>query len=367
MFPTRYSEILQRIDQIDPVQYGKTRNYLDGAVTRLSPYISRGVISTRQVAKAILKKGYAPHTIESFLQELAWRDYFQQVWRVKGDAINTDLKQAQPQVAHPHIPLNIVQAQTGISAIDTGITELYRSGYMHNHVRMYVASIACNIAWSHWLAPAKWMYFHLLDADWASNALSWQWVAGSFSSKKYYANQENINRYCYTHDKNTFLDVDYTDFETMNIPDILKETVELSLSTTLPETPAPVLNKALPTYVYTFYNLDPNWDAEVDANRILLFEPSFFNTYPVSTKTIEFILDLSKNIPNLQIVTGEFTDVFKAINKTTIHFKEHPTNQHFEGTEHRRDWIFEAVQGYYPSFFSYWKQCKKNLDALLND
>ena len=80
---------------------------------------------------------------------------------------------------------------------------------MHNHLRMYVASIVCNVAQSHWINPARWMYYYLLDADWASNSLSWQWVAGSNSNKKYFANQDNINKYCLTTQKGTFLDLDY--------------------------------------------------------------------------------------------------------------------------------------------------------------
>lgn len=65
-FTTDISEILDNIDKIDPVKYGKTRNYLDGAVTKLSPYISRGVISTKQVAASVLAKGYMPYEIENF-------------------------------------------------------------------------------------------------------------------------------------------------------------------------------------------------------------------------------------------------------------------------------------------------------------
>ena len=55
---------------------------------------------------------------------------------------------------------------------------------------MYIASIVCNIAKSHWKLPTKWFYYYLLDGDLASNNLSWQWVCGANSSKKYYANQE---------------------------------------------------------------------------------------------------------------------------------------------------------------------------------
>ena len=201
-FSTDYTEIIQQIHKIDPVAYGKTRNYLNGAVTKLSPYISRGVISTKQIAEIVLSKGYDPVQIESFLKELAWRDYFQQVWLFLGDEINKDIKQAQPNFDHYNISTAILNSSTGIKAIDLGIDELRNNGYLHNHIRMYVASICCNVGKNHWLKPAKWMYYYLLDADWASNALSWQWTAGSFSSKKYYANQENINKFGSTVRKN---------------------------------------------------------------------------------------------------------------------------------------------------------------------
>ena len=180
-FETGYDAIIAQVHQIDPIAYGRSRNYLDGAVTRLSPYISRGVISTKQIAEIVLAKGYDLDQIERFLQELAWRDYFQRVWMALGDDINNDIKQPQPNVEHNGIPEALTNANIGITAVDRGIHDLKTDGYLHNHLRMYVASIACNVGRSYWLAPAKWMYYYLLDADWASNALSWQWVAGSFS------------------------------------------------------------------------------------------------------------------------------------------------------------------------------------------
>jgi deoxyribodipyrimidine photo-lyase len=209
MIPTRYEEIVGMLDEIDPIRYATSRNYTDGAVTRLSPYISRGLLSTRQIAKSILNKNYSWQQAECLIKELAWRDYFQQVWRALKNDINLDIKQMQQKVKHHDLPKGILEANTGITSIDTGIQALYEDGYMHNHVRMYVASICCNVAQSHWLTPAKWMYYHLLDADWGSNALSWQWVSGCFSSKKYYANQENINRFTRSNQRQTFLDTDY--------------------------------------------------------------------------------------------------------------------------------------------------------------
>ncbi|MBD0777611.1 hypothetical protein HPE56_07385 [Maribacter sp. ANRC-HE7] len=205
LFPTSYNEVLQRLQKIDPLAYRATRNFIDGKVTYLSPYISRGVISTKQVLASVLKRGYTPEKIEKFIQELAWRDYWQQIWIAKGNAIDLDLKQAQHPVTNTDLSSAIINGKTGIEAIDTAITDFYRTGYLHNHVRMYVASLACNIAKSHWKFPAHWMYYHLLDADWASNALSWQWVAGANSNKKYVANQENVNKYCHTDQRGTAL------------------------------------------------------------------------------------------------------------------------------------------------------------------
>lgn len=366
MFTTEYSEILKLIEKIDPIAYGKTRNYIDGAVTKLSPYISRGVISTKQIANAVLKRGYEPKQIESFLKELAWRDYYQQVWIARTNEIDRDLKQSQSPVSNHLIPEQVIMADTTIDAINYGIKGLYEHGYMHNHLRMYVASLCCNVAQCHWMQPAKWMYYYLLDADWASNALSWQWVAGSFSSKKYFANQENINKFCFTNQKNTFLDIPYDGFEQLVIPEELKSTVPFSLRTNLPKSASLSINKELPIYLYNFYNLDCNWDAEIKANRILLLEPNFFEKYPVSDKTIAFILVLSKNIPDIQIIVGAFEEMFESSLHNQIHFKEHPTFAHYKGVKHQREWMFEQVEGYFSSFFAYWKKCEKLLPELLN-
>lgn len=361
LFPTSYDEIKQRIRKIEPVKYGKTRNFTDGAVTYLSPYISRGVISTRQILTDLLDRGYQPKAIEKIIQELAWRDYWQQIWIAKGNAIDDDLKNAQIPIFNNKISQAIVNATTGITAIDTAITNLYKTGYLHNHVRMYIASIACNISKSHWKLPAQWMYYHLLDADWASNALSWQWVAGSNSHKKYYANQENINKYCYTQQKNTFLDVPYESFDTLPVPEVLKDVFVPKLKTHLPPKSPLTINNNVPSFIYNFYNLNPLWKRGINANRILLLEPSHFKKYPVSQQTIDFVLSLSKNIKEIQIFVGEFKELVELYFINDVYFIEHPLNNHYQGTEEPRNWMFN-VKGYYSSFFSFWKKCKKKLN-----
>ncbi len=359
MLTTKIEEILGQIEGIDPVEYGRTRNFLNGAVTRLSPYISRGVISTKHILDSVLQKGYKFYEYERFAQELAWREYFQNVWLATGDELDDDLKQPQQGVENSLMPKALLDAETGIEAIDKGIRDLYETGYVHNHLRMYIAAAACNIGKSHWRVPAKWMYFHLLDADWASNALSWQWTAGTFSSKKYYANQENINKFCATRQHKTFLDVDYSEFDELAVPEVLRETENPLLTTELPKKGLLKIDSSRPTLVYNFYNLDPFWKSDLQANRVLLFEPTHFEKYPVSSKTIDFVLKLAENIEQIQVFTGEFGDLKTEHGLSEIYYKEHPTNQHYTGTREGRDWMFPEVRGYFPSFFAFWKGCER--------
>jgi deoxyribodipyrimidine photo-lyase len=358
-FPADYGSIIKMVKQIDPIKYSKTRNYTNGAVTYLSPYISRGVISTKIVFEYVKLKGYKFSEIETFLKELCWRDYFQRVGQVKD--LNQDIKQPQHPILNTEIPKQIVNADTGISGIDQAIKQLYANGYMHNHCRMYTASVVCNIAKSHWLHPAKWMYYHLLDGDWASNACSWQWVAGANSNKKYFVNQENINKFTGTNQNQTFLDKSYANIEEIEVPSQLFTTSTLYFETKLPKFEILELIDELPTYIYNYYNLDPKWHENEIGNRVLLLEPNFFEAYPVSEKCIDFMLSLSKNISQLKVYIGSFDSLVKNHNLKTIHFKEHPLNIGYVGIEEPRDWISEKVTGYHPSFFSYWKKVEKQL------
>ncbi len=148
-FPTNYEAIVKRVSSIEPIKYGSSRNYINGAVSYLSPYISRGVISTKLVFKEILRRGHPTGRVQKLIQELAWRDYWQQVWIAKGDAINQDIKHEQFPVTNSSIASAIVYGKTGIKAIDSAIAQFYETGYLHNHLRMYIASIACNIGQSH--------------------------------------------------------------------------------------------------------------------------------------------------------------------------------------------------------------------------
>jgi deoxyribodipyrimidine photo-lyase len=221
---------------------------------------------------------------------------------------------------------------------------------------MYLAAITCNVGKYHWQAPASWLYYHLLDGDLASNALSWQWCAGTFSNKLYYANQENINRYTGSQQTGTFLDVDYEDLPSQPIPEHLCRSVEAELAFTPPVTKPLDLQEGIPTFIYTHYTLDPTFHEGEESNRILVLEPSHFAKHPMAPKTMQFIYDLAENIPGIQIYYGEYA----SLNLKGV-FRDHPINAHFQGTREVHPTLAPGLQGEFNSFFSFWNKLSKQL------
>ncbi len=354
---------------IDPVHYARTRNHILGSVTKLSPYISRGVIATRNVMGLLQEKGWTWKECESLLKELAWRDYFQRVQQHHPRLHILAIKQEQTGVVSGGIPSAVMNGETGIDGIDNGIRELMETGYMHNHQRMYTAMLCCNIGQYHWKACADWLYYHLIDGDVASNYCSWQWTAGAFSSKRYIANQENINHYTDTHQLGTFLDADYDALREMPIPNLLQEkqdwqpfhwsskALKEAMNGRFPE--AKTKEDNLPVVLYNSYQLlQDEWIHEPH-HKVLLLEPSFFQKFPISPSVMCWILDQAALIEGLMYFVGEWDEWSQMTTGKEIFFVEHPLFAHYQGTQLSRSWMFPEVDGYYPSFFGFWKQVEK--------
>jgi len=219
--PTR-AAALARIAAVKPAAYARTRNHIEGDVTRLSPYLTHGLISLRAVLAGVLQhspEAAAMPIDHKFVYELAWREYFHHVWHHEGDGIFDSLHEGVlPEGEYaPQMPADVRAAQTGIPAIDTAVRTLYTTGYLHNHARMWLASYVVHLRKVHWCAGANWMFGHLLDGDLASNHLSWQWVAATGSSKPYLFNAENVARYAPPewHSAGTLIDTTYEELEAM--------------------------------------------------------------------------------------------------------------------------------------------------------
>lgn len=187
---------LARLAAVRPADYARSRNALDGAVTRLSPYLSHGVLTLPEVHADIVAR-FALDPQHKLIYEFGWREYFHHVWDRRGEAIFASLHPGPlPDAAYARtLPQDIREGHSGVPVIDRAVAELYATGYLHNHVRMWLASYVVHLRKVHWRAGADWLYGHLLDGDLASNHLSWQWVAGTGSHKPYLFNAENVAKY----------------------------------------------------------------------------------------------------------------------------------------------------------------------------
>ena len=192
------------LQRIQPERYGKGRNFLDGPVTRLSPYIRHGVLTLAEVREAVFNQLQAPggggrSAGDKLINELGWRDYWQRLWRQLGNGIWRDQEELKtghhPGAYSPDLPADVAEGRTGLACMDGFIRELHSTGWLHNHARMWLAAYVVHWRRIRWQAGAQWFLRHLLDGDPASNNLSWQWVASSFSHKPYVFNRANLERY----------------------------------------------------------------------------------------------------------------------------------------------------------------------------
>ena len=217
-FPPTLAAARARIAAVRPADYARSRNALDGAVTRLSPYITHGLVSLPEVLAGVA----ARHRLDvqhKLVFELGWRAYFHHVWQHRGAGILQSLHPGPlPEAAYAgELPADIRTGCTGVPVIDQAVRTLYTEGYLHNHARLWLASYVVHVRRVHWRAGADWLLGHLLDGDLASNHLSWQWVAGTGSHKPYLFNADNVARHAPPawHSPGTVVDTAYEHLEAL--------------------------------------------------------------------------------------------------------------------------------------------------------
>ena len=199
--PTRggRAAALATLAAIHPQRYERSRNYLDGDVTRLSAYLRHGVLTLAEVRDHALQQVKEPRDAGKLINELAWRDYWQHLYRQLGEGIWQDQEPYKTGYASSHyaseLPADIPEGATTLACIDSFAHQLTDTGYLHNHARMWFAAYVVHWREIRWQAGARWFLEHLIDGDPASNNLSWQWVASTFASKPYFFNRENLARY----------------------------------------------------------------------------------------------------------------------------------------------------------------------------
>lgn len=183
----------KKLNSVDVVAYARNHHFLNGAVTHLSPYLRHGCLSLNETFFFIKNRfGLEAQTL---LTALASRDYWRQVWYEKGDAIYSEIEPPKVAIGYAALTDAVRQGKTGLPCMDAFVNDLLATGYVHHHARMWLASYIVHHLKIDWRAAADWFEHHLLDGDIASNHLSWQWLASTFSSKPYYFNKESLSRY----------------------------------------------------------------------------------------------------------------------------------------------------------------------------
>ena len=184
-------------------EYSKLRNFDFGPNKRsntscLSPYITHGVINETEVIKKSLDK-FSFSKNEKFIQEILWRTYWKGWMELRSgvwDDYLIDLKKIKQEFKNNRDYLNAIEGNTKIECFNEWVNELKTYNYLHNHTRMWFASIWIFTLELPWQLGAELFMQHLYDGDTASNTLGWRWVAGIQTQGKHYlASEWNIKKF----------------------------------------------------------------------------------------------------------------------------------------------------------------------------
>ena len=185
------------------VDYSRLRNFDFGPdkrsnVSCLSPYVTHGVISEIEIIKKSLKK-YSFVKNEKFIQEVLWRVYWKGWLELRPDVWTDfiiDLNKLKQEYKNNKNYLDAIEGKTKIECFNAWVNELKNYNYLHNHARMWFASIWIFTLGLPWQLGAEFFMKYLFDGDSASNTFGWRWVAGiQTKGKNYVALEWNIKKF----------------------------------------------------------------------------------------------------------------------------------------------------------------------------
>ena len=192
-------EVLENYVEKEITNYNSKRNFDFGPLKRenvscLSPYITHRLITEYEVTKKVLSKH--PHQkVEKYIQEIFWRVYWKG-WLELRPKVWSDFIEDLKTIEENENYQKAINAQTDIKCFNDWVQELKENNYLHNHTRMWFASIWIFTLKLPWQKGAEFFMKHLLDGDAASNTLSWRWVAGLQTKGKHYVAQAwNISKF----------------------------------------------------------------------------------------------------------------------------------------------------------------------------
>jgi len=271
-------------------KYSKLRNFDFGPEDRsniscLSPYITHGIINENEIIKKSLAK-FSFSKNEKFIQEVLWRTYWKG-WLELRPNVWTDylieLNKIREDFKGNHNYLNAIDGKTNIECFNTWVNELKDNNYLHNHTRMWFASIWIFTLELPWQLGAEFFMQNLYDGDAASNTLGWRWVAGIQTQGKHYlANEWNIKKFT----NNRFNNIE------------------------LNENAPPKISKK----TYTLIKKDFNNPQSIEDKNLLIFENNLsFETADFHNNKFKKIYLISNKNENRSIKLCEKVEKFKSL------------------------------------------------------
>jgi deoxyribodipyrimidine photo-lyase len=258
-------DVMENYIEKDIFDYTVQRNFDFGPQNRknvscLSPYITHRLISEYEVVKLVLNK-HPYQKVEKFIQEIFWRIYWKG-WLEMRPKVWTDFVEDSKNIENTNEYEKAINGETNIDCFNDWIKELKENNYLHNHTRMWFASIWIFTLKLPWQKGAEFFLRELYDGDAASNTLSWRWVAGiQTKGKNYIAQNWNINKF--TNNK-------YKDLK-------------------LTENPQPIIDQR--EYEILPINIDNN---EKKSNRLVFFENELdFQSFNIDSYKIIYCILLS--------------------------------------------------------------------------
>jgi deoxyribodipyrimidine photo-lyase len=280
---------------------------------------------------------------EKLLFEFGWREYWRHVWYAHGMQILQDMATPKVLLEFNLLPEDVLTNSTGLPCMDTFIEELAETGYLHNHARMWLASYLVHWRKTDWKLAADWMHNQLLDGDYASNHLSWQWIASTFSHKPYFFNQENLAKYTHHEHCNTCTAQCPFRDNYSNLENKLFQPTEQSprhASEVIPKLPLQQSGDKTIIWIHDEM-LNPDHPLmSLPHDKVFIFSPHYYKDW--SILRLQFIADCLAEMPEVSIWIGAPVEVFRSLNVYKILTQETPNhNLKNQASGYPIDWIAE--------------------------
>ncbi len=304
------NEAIKRLNSIDIALYKRSHDFTNGAVSKLSPYFRHGCLSLKEACDSLRER--LGSESEAFVHALARRDYWRRVWYQEGDKVFNNLEPSKVAIGDNAMPDYVRQMITGLPCMDAFIRDLMQEGYVHHHARQWFAAYVIHWLKVDWREAADWFENLLLDGDKASNHLSWQWVASTFSSTPYFFNKDVLARqtsekYCVNCKVNCPFDAKIEMLEAKLFS--VEEQPLPDRKVMRPPTKNFSVNHAVAVFVHdemlsAAHPLLKNSNA-----KFFVFDESLQGKWPL--KRFQFVADCLSELPNVEVWLGDTREVLE--------------------------------------------------------